>query len=147
MQKIAVAGVTPDIALVLLIFFANREGSMHGQTGGFISGLVQDFLSTAPLGFYAFIRTLTGFLFGITKGKLFVDPLMFPIVLVVLATLLKALASMFLSLLFLPDATAAAIFSSKLWIEIGLNAVLAPFLFGILKLFKIFKVRESGGFV
>jgi hypothetical protein len=63
------------------------------------------------------------------------------------ATLFKALFGAFLGAIFLPEGVEMVVFSSKFWIELGLNALLAPFLFGILKLFKMFQLRDKGGFV
>lgn len=146
LQRLSIAGVVPDISLMLLIFFANRQGCMQGQISGFASGLVQDFLSTAPLGFYAFIRTITGFLYGLTKGKFFVDPILLPIILVVVGTLFKALLTGILGLFFIPPESIEPVFGQKLWIELGFNALISPFLFGLLKVFKVFKVRNTGGF-
>lgn len=146
LQRFSIAGVVPDVSLILLIFFANRQGSMQGQISGFASGLIQDFLSTAPLGFYAFIRTIIGFLYGLSKGKFFVDPILLPIILVVVGTLFKAVFTGVLGLFFIPPESMEPVFGQKLWIELGFNALVSPFLFGLLKLFKIFKVRNTGGF-
>ncbi len=135
-------GVTPDFALIVLIFTANQHGSLRSQTAGFVSGLIQDFLSITPLGFHAFTRTLLGFLFGVFKGKLFIDPILMPVLLAATGTFLKALFGYFLLVLFAP-AHAAVVFSVQLGIEIGLNALVAPFLFGFLKLAGIVKTTRE----
>lgn len=146
MQNFAIKGVIPDISLILLVFFSYQQGSMVGQINGFISGMVQDFLSIAPLGLNAVVRTTVGFLYGLLKGKVFVDPIFLPVVLIILATILKFLCVSLFSAIFIAEETVKAIFGGALWIELGLNAVLAPFLFGLLKMFRVFKVRDSGGF-
>ncbi len=145
LQNVTIKGVIPDLSLLFLIFFAIREGSMKAQIGGFIAGMVQDFLSTSPLGFYTFIRTVIGFLYGLLKGKVFVDPIFMPMILVSVATLLKAILSFFVGILLLPEGMLKPFFGVTLWVEIGMNVVIAPFLFGFLKLFKIFKIKSSGG--
>ena len=146
LQEIALKGVVPDVSLVLLVFFAYQQGSMSGQVNGFISGIIQDFLSTAPLGLNACVRTVIGLLYGVLKGKVFVDPIFLPMILIVFATIIKAIFIAFLSVVFIADGGGRMIFGSPFWIELGMNAILAPFLFGLLKMFSIFKVRETGGF-
>lgn len=137
-----VAGVTPDVALLILIFSANQQGSFKAQTAGFVSGLIQDFLSITPLGFHAFTRTLLGYLYGVFKGKLFIDPILMPMLLAALGTFFKAVFGFFILAVFSPD-YAAVIFSTRLGIEIGLNALTAPFLYGLLKLLGIIKLSRE----
>ena len=138
-----ILGATPDFALITLIFSANHLGGYKGQIGGFVSGIVQDILSLAPLGLNAFVRTVMGFVSGIFKGKLFVDPVLMPLLMMVIATVLKAVLTYFLLLIFMPS-QAYTIFTGKLAVELGMNAFLAPFFFGLLKLVKIVKpARED----
>lgn len=138
-----VFGTTPDFALIVLVFSANHLGSYKGQIGGFVSGIVQDILSLAPLGLNAFVRTVMGFVSGLFKGKLFVDPVLMPLIMIVIATVLKAVLAYILLIIFMPS-QAYTIFTGKLAVELGLNALLAPFFFGLLKLAKIIKpARED----
>ena len=137
-----VAGVTPDIALIMLIFSANQHGSLKGQTSGFISGIVQDLLSITPLGFHAFTRTLIGYLYGIFKGKFFIDPIIVPIILAALGTLIKAVFSFFILSLFAYE-YASIVFTRALGVEIGLNVLAAPFIFGLLKALGVIKASRE----
>lgn len=137
-----IAGTTPDFALILLVFTANQHGSFRAETAGFASGLIQDFLSITPLGFHACTRTIIGFLYGVFKGKLFIDPILMPVILAAIATFLKALMGYLLLAIFSPE-HAAAVFTVRLGIEIGLNAAIAPFLFGLLKLLGIIRMTRE----
>jgi rod shape-determining protein MreD len=137
-----VAGVTPDFALIVLIFTANQFGSLKSQTAGFASGLIQDFLSITPLGFHAFSRALLGYLYGLFRGKLFIDPILVPVLLAAFGTLLKAVFGYVLLAAFSP-AHASVVFSMQLAIEIGLNALVAPFLYGLLKVVGIVKMSRE----
>ena len=140
---VAIRGVIPDLGLIILVFVAIRRGSMTAQLSGFATGVVQDFLSLSPLGFHAFIRTLVGFLYGLTVGSIFVDPILMPVILTIIATLIKGLASSVLvSFLSIP-AQGFGVFTGPLWIEMGYNAVLAPFLFALLGLVKVFKPQNK----
>jgi len=137
-----VAGVTPDFALIFLIFSANQHGSLKAQSTGFISGIIQDLLSITPLGFHAFTRTVIGSLYGIFKGKLFIDPILVPMLLAAVGTLLKAIFG-FLLLSIFDQEHASMVFTVGLGVEIGLNTLAAPFLFGLLKLIGAFKAARD----
>lgn len=141
LRRVSILGATPDLSLILLVFFANNLGGMKAQISGFAGGIVEDVLSLSPLGFHALIKTVVGYVFGISKGKIFVDPIVIPIVLTLVATLLKALLGILLIALFHVSVT-EGVFSLKLWIEIGMNAFLAPFIFALMRLFKVFKRAE-----
>jgi rod shape-determining protein MreD len=143
LRWVAIRGVIPDLGLIVLVFVAIRRGSMTAQLSGFATGIVEDFLSLSPLGFHAFIRTVVGFLYGLTVGSIFVDPVLMPVILTIVATLFKALiSSLLVSFLSIP-AQGFSVFTGPLWIELGYNAVLAPFLFALLGLLKVFKPQNK----
>jgi len=129
--------VIPDIALCIVVFSAYVNGTMTGQVSGFLSGLLIDFLSAAPLGMNCLVRTLIGALTGIFKGAFFLDIFLMPVLLCAIATLVKALIIFILHLIMGPEAVPAySLTTSKLWIELGFNCALAPLLFLALKHFK-----------
>lgn len=140
---VALNGVKPDLALIVLVFAAVRRGSMTAQVSGFLAGLLEDVLSLAPLGFNALLRTMLGFFYGLTAGSIFVDPILMPVLLVLVATILKGLASSLLVVVFRIPAPGFQIFAGPLWIEVGYNAVLAPFLFAPLRRLRTLAPREK----
>ena len=127
-----VRGAVPDVALIILCFASNHQGSFRGELSGFASGLLLDSISLAPLGFHAFIRAIIGFLFGVFRGKLFVDPVFVPVVMLLVATTIQALIAYLLASIFAPE-LAATIFSDRFALELGMNAILAPFFFALMK--------------
>jgi len=143
--KVAILGVRPDLALVVLMFVALRRGSMTAQVSGFAAGIVEDLVSASPVGFHMLLRTLIGFLYGIFSGNVFVDPLLMPIVLTIVATILKGVISGLVSLLFGLQSSGFMYFAGRLWIEAGYNALAAPFLFALLNLLKVFRQAEKEG--
>jgi len=128
--------VIPDIALCIVVFSAYVNGTMTGQVSGFLSGLLIDFLSAAPLGMNCLVRTLVGALTGIFKGAFFLDIFLMPILLCAIATLLKALIIFVLHLIMGTSVNTYSLTTSLLWIELGFNCALAPLLFLGLKHFK-----------
>ncbi len=143
LHNIAIKGVKPDLALIILIFVSLRKGSMTGQVSGFASGLVEDFLSLSPLGFHAFFRAALGYLYGRTAGTIFIDPIVMPVIMIVIGTLIKGLVSSLLIVLFSIPAVGFAGFGGRIWVELAYNALLAPFLFGGLGLLKTLKQRDK----
>jgi len=125
----------PDIALCILTFTAYVNGTMTGQLTGFFSGIILDFLSAAPLGLNTLIRTLTGGLTGFLKGTFYLDPFFLPMALCAGTTILKALVYYLLQLLFGAVIPSYSLFGLAFWVELGMNTLLAPFLFALLKLF------------
>jgi len=127
--------VVPDLALIILVFCAYQNGTMTGQLTGFFSGFLIDFLSAAPLGFHAFVRTLIGAITGYIRGTFYLDFFFVPMALCAGATAFKALVYFLLHLLLAGAVPMYNIFGLDFWIEMGLNTILAPFLFAFLKLF------------
>lgn len=136
LRFVAIAGVQPDLVLIVVIFLANKNGSMVGQLVGFIAGTVLDAIGLAPLGFYALIYTVTGAAFGLTRGKMFLDPVFLPLLFGLVAVLAKGLVGLAVATLFSIDPVSARLFSGRFLIEIGYTAILVPVLFGVLGLVK-----------
>jgi rod shape-determining protein MreD len=140
--KLAIYHAVPDLALGILIFSAYNNGAMTGQLTGFISGLLLDFFSAAPLGLNTFVRTLIGAAAGSLKGAFFLDAVFLPLGLCASATLLKALMFAGLHLLFGAPVPCYNPTEPVLWVELVMNTVTAPFLFALLKLFKNILIEE-----
>lgn len=132
LDAIAIAAVTPDLVLLALVYTAGRNGAMYGQATGFLAGMVEDLASIAPLGFHALLRLVIGFLTGLTRNKVFLDPIFVPIILIASATLLKWMVAALIAGVFSVDPAAATLFSRRFFIELGYNAILAPPVFAIL---------------
>ena len=143
LRWVALKGVKPDLALIVLVFVAIRRGSMAAQVSGFLAGLLEDVLSLAPLGFNALLRTVLGFFYGLTAGSIFVDQVLMPVLLILVATILKGLASCLLVVIFRIPAPGFQIFAGPLWIEVGYNALLAPFLFAPLRRLRALAPRDK----
>jgi len=144
-RYIAIRGVGPDLALIVLVLVAIRRGSMTAQVAGFASGIVEDLVSLSPVGFHMLLRTVIGYLYGLLSGNVFVDPLLMPIVLTIVATILKGLIAALVSLVFGLQSSGFIYFAGRIWIEAGYNALAAPFVFALLNLLKVFKQAEKEG--
>ncbi|MDR2588520.1 MAG: rod shape-determining protein MreD [Spirochaetales bacterium] len=143
MHKLAFSGVVPDLSLIAVIFLANRNGRIMGETAGFAGGLVEDFLSLAPLGFHALVKTLIGFFVGGTCGLVFTGSLFLPMLMTGAATLVKCFLSMLL-LMISGGSSASGFFSWATLIEMGYTMLLTPFLFAFLGFFKFLSPGTRG---
>ena len=136
LYRIRIYGAVPDLSLGVLVFSAYVNGTMSGQITGFFSGLFYDFLSVSPMGLHTFIRTVVGALGGLLRGMFFLDKVVLPMLLCASATVLKALLLLALHFFFSEIVPAYSLSSPVFWVELLLNTLTAPFLFGFLKLFK-----------
>ncbi len=134
--------VKPDFVLIIIILISNYLGSIKGQLTGFVSGLIEDSLSLSPFGFSALIKSVIGYFSGKTEGQIFFDPIVVPIIFVFAGTIIKSLLSFLLLLVFSPE-KADAVFSITLLIEAGMNIILTPFIYFILKLIKVLPSSNS----
>jgi rod shape-determining protein MreD len=133
--RLAVYHAVPDFALGIIVFTAYVNGIMTGQLSGFFSGLLLDFLSAAPLGLNAFVRTIIGACAGLIKGTFFLDMIFLPMALCAGATVMKALSYYLLHLLLAQTVPSYSFTVPLFWVELAFNTFTAPFLFGFLKLF------------
>ncbi len=136
LSNVEFRGVKPDILLILVVIFSNFSGSLKGELLGFFSGLVEDLLSMSPLGFNAFINAFIGFLSGITVGKIFLNPILITVFLVFFGTLFKSVLSFILLTLFVAE-KAGTVYTLNFLIEIGLNIVITPIIYLLLRIIKI----------
>lgn len=144
---VAVAGVKPDLALVIVALMAMRRGSMPGQIAGFASGLLADTISVAPLGLTAMTRTVVGYAVGRMEGLISVDWLLLPAAVSIAATVLKAvtLAAVGLAVPWISSryGIGPSAFLTSFLIEAGLNAVAAPALYVLLGVLPGMRERAS----
>ena len=144
LARLALYRAVPDIALIIIVYSAYINGTMTGQMTGFFYGLALDFMSAAPLGLNAFVRTIIGALAGLMKGTFFLDIFLLPMILCACATLLKALILFLLSLPFAGFVMSYPIAAPVLWAEIALNTFCAPFIFALLKRFSPLLTTRRG---
>jgi rod shape-determining protein MreD len=141
---IAIFGVVPDISLIVLIWVSYKNGLVEGPATGFLSGLAEDFLSSSPLGFHAFVKTAVASLTALLHGSFFIDRLVLPLVLGVAGTLAKALTAFLLYILFGSVIHIYSIVDRVLWIEAAYNGLISPLVFLALTPLSRFLVTEQG---
>ena len=83
--------VVPDLVLICCVYFSLLNGKFAGETTGFISGLLLDFVTGIPFGFNCLFRTIIGYIFGSFTETVLLKGLVIPMVTIGIATLLKSL--------------------------------------------------------
>ncbi len=136
LKRIGVFGAKPDLVLITMVIFSNYFGTLRGELFGAAAGIVEDFLTLAPPGFNTVVRTLTGYLAGVTKDKIFLDPVVTPVILVGFFTLMKAVLMYILLVIFIPHNT-SMVFNTAFLFQLLMNILLTPFVFLLLKVTRL----------
>jgi len=143
LRLVSYVRAVPDIALCILVYSAYVNGIMTGQLTGFFSGLLLDFFSASPLGLNAFVRTIVAAVTGLLKDTFILDYFFLPMILCAGATILKALLYWLLGLIFPNAVPSYAFYNLTFWIELGMNSVLAPLIFAILRLIRPLRPKQK----
>lgn len=142
--RLAFLPAVPDLVLLIVVWVSLMNGGSAGATTGFISGLILDFLSAAPVGLNALTKTITGFIAGRMSGSFNMNRLTLPMFVAALATMLKALLAFAASLFFGSGVIAYGITDTEFWYEVVINALCAPPLFALLSLFPSLYIARTG---
>ncbi len=143
LRNLTILGAAPDFPMLILMWLSFNNARGEGPVSGFLAGLVEDIISSAPFGAHAFNRTLVAYIASLFHGSFHLDNIIMPALFGIGGTLLKALSSFLLSLLF-----GAAIFTYSLvefsfWIQCGMNGILAPLVFFLLSKTRRYLVTDD----
>ena len=79
LTQVRIAGVMPDIMLLLAVAAGLEAGPSYGAATGFAAGLVSDLFLSTPLGLSALVFSLTGYATGVAKAGLLRAAWWFPV--------------------------------------------------------------------
>jgi rod shape-determining protein MreD len=144
LDVVSVAGAIPDISLLVILWISYRNSRGEGPAAGFLSGIATDFISSAPIGYNAFVTTFAAYLASLLQGSIRLDRIILPFMLAVGGTLAKALGATALSLLFGSGKVFAPSFAEpRIWVEVLYNGLLAPPVFLALRFLDSWLVTEG----
>jgi len=84
MHVIAIAGITPDLLILVLFLMGVRNGVLPSIYAGFLIGLGQDLYTPAILGQHALAMTITGSFVGLFHERIIrTDPIIKLVILLV----------------------------------------------------------------
>jgi rod shape-determining protein MreD len=69
-EALRVAGVLPDLTLILVVYFGIAEGEERAMFTGALGGVFQDIASNGVLGHHVFCNVLAGYLVGRMSTRL-----------------------------------------------------------------------------
>ena len=127
----------PDFLMIIVLYLSLNNGPLIGETTGFVSGIMLDFLSGCPLGFNSLLRTTLGFIAGFFHNILNVSSFFLQILYGTVATIVKAFLIFILSIFF-KGVQPYPFFSFIFLTELLLNAIFTPLMFMFLNLFSDF---------
>ncbi len=144
LSNITILPAVPDLVLICLIYISINNGKLFGEISGFFGGLFLDFISASPFGLNCLIRTILGFLGGLFQKTMNTDGILIPCILGFIATIIKAVLLWIVSILFPSTVTKYNPFSLLFLFELGMNAILTPLIFKLLRMFdKVLLVKKE----
>ncbi len=135
LSRLAFLPAMPDMVLLIVLWVSIENGSAVGCTTGFLSGLVLDFLSAAPVGLNALTKSVLGYVSGRFSGSFNMNRIALPVTVAVVGTALKALLTFGCSLFFGARIVVYDLGATDFWYELVMNALFAPPVFAFLSLF------------
>ncbi len=138
-SHLTVAGVKPDLVLILVIFYALLHGPKEGVFIGLVGGLLQDLMFGQNIGMNALAKLITGYAFGVLERKIYKENLLIPIFALFLGTFLNETVLYFIRLakgapINYFTYVRSVIFSTAIY-----NSCLAPFIYE-----RLFKSSQKG---
>lgn len=135
--------IIPSFSLILILYIAISNGSFVGLICGFVSGLILDFLSLAPIGLHSFIFTLMGYIVGKLYGRYNLNKVVLPCFLGFFCFAMNTVLLFLLKFLFGNNIHTYNIFSINFLIRIAVNTFFTPIMFFFLDLFPtLYKFKE-----
>ncbi|MGH9224854.1 MAG: rod shape-determining protein MreD [Acidimicrobiales bacterium] len=80
LPSVRIAGVMPDLMLLVAVAAGLEAGPSYGAAVGFASGMLADLVLPTPLGLSALVFTLIGYAVGLAKAGLIRDIWWFPVI-------------------------------------------------------------------
>jgi rod shape-determining protein MreD len=89
---VTIAGVTPDVPLIMVVLLALRRGPEFGSFTGFVTGLMQDLAGGGLIGVQALTKSVIGFGIGVAGARLRVSQPLVQVPGLVVLTIVEGLA-------------------------------------------------------
>lgn len=138
LSNISLLPAVPDLVLICSLYFAINNGSLQGESMGFVSGLLIDFLSGSAFGFNSLIRTVIGYISGFFKRMLNINSSFVAFLIGLCGTIFKAILVYVTSFFFPNMVNTYNIFTSVFLFELIFNSILTPIIFKFLNCFSNF---------
>ena len=141
LRAISPAWVVPNLLVIIVVFLGFYEASVRGATLAFILGLELDFANGLLVGPWAGAFVVSFGILASLSQRIFVESPLAAIIAVFACSIVSAIVYFTLVYEFHPAVTVIVPFSVA---EAALNAVLAPFIFGVLRMALLPRTRSGG---
>lgn len=129
LEKFAFAGITPDLALIYVIFCAIHFQDNRGIGMGFVVGLMQDVLSGGLLGVNTLSKSLIAFIFSSLKDKIMMEGVVPIFFFMIAASILDGFIYYLVMITLLKGELPASFLFSSLPVYAIYNAMVGPLIF------------------
>jgi rod shape-determining protein MreD len=126
-----VAGVVPDVPLIVVVLLALRRGVEAGCLSGFALGIAQDVLAGGPLGLHAVSKAVLGFAVGDLPRLFLVGRPAVTVAVVAIATIVDGASRFVLLQLFQYPAPFAELLHGVILPQAAYNGALAALLLAV----------------
>lgn len=142
-HELGLGAIVPDVLLVLCVYLGLNQQSVAGAFGAFVLGYLQDAASGSPAGLNACGMLVVFVIVYVTCRRLWVDNVVSKVVLVFLASLIKAAVVTLLLAAVVSSHGGWSSLPGDLLVQATLSAAVAPLVFWMLALAGIPLHRES----
>ena len=132
LELFSFGGVTPDLALIWVVYCAVRYSRAGGIGAGITMGLIQDGLSGGLLGVNTLSKSLIAYFFSTLKDKFFVEGVIPIGIFLILSSLFDGLVFYFSMGTILKGEVAPSFLYQSLPVYSIYNALIGPFMFMVL---------------
>ena len=87
-NQLAIAGVKPDLLLIIVIFFALFNGSRQGAFVGLGLGLLEDLFQAKYFGLNAASKLITGLIIGFMEKRIYKENFLVPVLVLFFGSLI-----------------------------------------------------------
>ena len=133
LELFSFGGVTPDLALIWVVYCAVRYSRAGGIGAGITMGLIQDSLSGGLLGVNTLSKSLIAYFFSTLKDKFFVEGVIPIGIFLILSSLFDGLVFYFSMGTILKGEVAPSFLYQSLPVYSIYNALIGPFMFMVLE--------------
>jgi len=89
---LSLLGAVPSFPVLVVVTLAFVEGPEAGAISGFAAGLALDLLGTSPVGVWALVLVVVGYVAGMLQENLFAEGWLMPVTVAIIAGLLAELS-------------------------------------------------------
>lgn len=136
------AGVKPDLIFITIVYVSYCFGSFYGEVTAFISGLMHDAVSNAPLGLLTLPKVIIAFSLGLIGRNVLKNNVISISLLLFVATLIKGVITLMLCYIF-HESSAASILGIIIPEAIYNGLLSAPLFYVFDKIFQQELEREG----